>query len=120
MTAPDEFELAAGKIVDAVWPDSSTFRSFLNPEQAHFLIAQALREADARGEKRGEAKGRAQGLEDAAGIADEERKEYVKSMEEFDKRDDVRMGTNEARCSVTAQFIRDTIRAKAKALRGKG
>lgn len=58
--------------------------------------------------------GRAEALEEAAKLTEHEAKEYVKSMKEFDARGDVEMGTNEARCAVTAEYLAVEIRALLK------
>lgn len=50
--------------------------------------------------------------EACAKVCDEERSEYQKSMEEFDRRGDTTMGTNEARCAATAQSLAERIRAR--------
>lgn len=51
--------------------------------------------------------------EQDAKLCDRECEEYQKSMEEFDRRGNSRMGTNEARCAVTAQFLAERIRAQS-------
>lgn len=76
-------------------------------QKSHDLLLEALNEAEARG------------MERAAGICESEKAEYEKSMVEFDLKGNTEMGTNEARCASTCQFVAEEIRKAAKEL-GEG